>query len=60
MDELVATIDALPRRTLLRANGPLYRQLADILREPIAQRHLSGRRRTAEGSRPSPSISASA
>ena len=33
MNELA--IDILPRRTLLRAQGPLYRQLADILREPI-------------------------
>lgn len=33
MNELA--IDILPKRTLLRANGPLYRQLADILREPI-------------------------
>jgi GntR family transcriptional regulator len=36
MDELAASIELLPRRALLRVNGPLYRQLADILREPIA------------------------
>ena len=37
MDDLLPTlIDALPNRPLVRAKGPLYRQLADILREPIA------------------------
>jgi GntR family transcriptional regulator len=36
MDELISNLEALPRRTLSRANGPLYRQLADVLREPIA------------------------
>src|SRR5688572_20216847 len=36
MDEHVSTIDLLPRRSLARAQGPLYRQLAEILREPIA------------------------
>ena len=36
MDDLSATIDLLPKRVLARAQGPLYRQLADILREPIA------------------------
>ena len=36
MDDLTSRIDLLPRRSLLRSNGPLYRQLADILREPIA------------------------
>ena len=30
-----AAIDTLPKRTLLRTQGPLYRQLADILRAPI-------------------------
>ncbi|TPJ56990.1 GntR family transcriptional regulator [Mesorhizobium sp. B2-7-1] len=35
MDHTVPTIDSLPRRTLGRSNGPLYRQLADILRVPI-------------------------
>jgi len=35
MDDLNATIDLLPKRALARAQGPLYRQLADILREPI-------------------------
>lgn len=37
MDDLAAnTIDLLPTRPLARSHGPLYRQLADILREPIA------------------------
>ena len=36
MDEPVSTIEFLPKRSLARANGPLYRQLADVLREPIA------------------------
>ena len=36
MNELQSTIDLLPKRVLARAQGPLYRQLADILREPIA------------------------
>jgi GntR family transcriptional regulator len=36
MDELAPAINQLPRRALARAHGPLYRQLADILREPIA------------------------
>jgi GntR family transcriptional regulator len=36
MDELAASIELLPKRALLRANGPLYRQLADVLREPIS------------------------
>ena len=36
MNELQSTIDLLPKRLLARAQGPLYRQLADILREPIA------------------------
>lgn len=36
MDQSTPTIDILPRRALGRSNGPLYRQLADILREPIA------------------------
>ncbi len=35
MDDLNSTIDLLPKRALARAQGPLYRQLADILREPI-------------------------
>jgi GntR family transcriptional regulator len=29
------SLDSLPARQLLRNNGPLYRQLADILRSPI-------------------------
>jgi GntR family transcriptional regulator len=36
MDEPLSAIDRLPKRVLARANGPLYRQLADVLREPIA------------------------
>ncbi|MDP1731184.1 MAG: GntR family transcriptional regulator [Devosia sp.] len=36
MDDLTSNIDLLPKRSLARAHGPLYRQLADILREPIA------------------------
>ncbi len=35
MDKTVPAIERLPRRTLQRSNGPLYRQLADLLREPI-------------------------
>ncbi|MDB5523398.1 MAG: transcriptional regulator, GntR family [Rhizobium sp.] len=35
MDDQLPNLDILPRRTLARANGPLYRQLADVLREPI-------------------------
>src|SRR4051795_2794853 len=35
MDYPIPTIHSLPKRTLGRSNGPLYRQLADILREPI-------------------------
>lgn len=36
MDSQEIDIELLPQRLLLRSNGPLYRQLADILREPIA------------------------
>ncbi|HQZ11668.1 MAG TPA: GntR family transcriptional regulator [Devosia sp.] len=37
MDEAVTeTVELLPRRVLARANGPLYRQLADVLRDPIS------------------------
>ena len=36
MDEAVSTVELLPKRALARANGSLYRQLADVLREPIA------------------------
>ena len=35
MDHPVSSIDFLPKRVLNRAGGPLYRQLADMLREPI-------------------------
>lgn len=35
MDHPVDALDLLPRRVLARSQGPLYRQLADILREPI-------------------------
>lgn len=34
-------LDLFPRRTLAREGGPLYRQLADILRRPIADGALS-------------------
>jgi GntR family transcriptional regulator len=36
MDSPVSDIGFLPKRLLVRANGPLYRQVADVLREPIA------------------------
>jgi GntR family transcriptional regulator len=36
MNELAPNVDLLPDRQLARSQGPLYRQLADILREPIA------------------------
>lgn len=36
MDHPVSAIDALPKRTLARANGPLYRQVAEMLRKPIS------------------------
>jgi len=36
VDSLVSSLDLLPERALVRANGPLYRQLAELLREPIA------------------------
>jgi GntR family transcriptional regulator len=36
MDNLDTGIELFSKRALGRANGPLYRQLADILREPIA------------------------
>eukprot|EP01035_Chromulina_nebulosa_P014246 gene14246-18868_t len=35
MDDQPSHLDALPRRALQRANGPLYRQLAEIIRGPI-------------------------
>ena len=35
MTELPASLDPLPTRQLLREDGPLYRQLAAILRAPI-------------------------
>lgn len=35
MNEMASTIDLLPKRTLARSNGALYRQLAEVLREPI-------------------------
>jgi GntR family transcriptional regulator len=35
VDSLISNLDLLPSRTLQRVNGPLYRQLADMLREPI-------------------------
>ncbi len=36
MDSEENDISLLPQRALVRSNGPLYRQLAGILREPIA------------------------
>jgi GntR family transcriptional regulator len=36
MDQPISVIGLLPKRALARANGPLYRQVADMLREPIA------------------------
>jgi GntR family transcriptional regulator len=36
LDSPISNLDLLPNRPLLRANGPLYRQLAELLREPIA------------------------
>jgi GntR family transcriptional regulator len=36
MDDYVSILDLLPNRRLTRANGPLYRQLADVLREALA------------------------
>lgn len=36
MIEKTSDVYLLPQRPLLRANGPLYRQLADVLRDPIA------------------------
>lgn len=35
MDTPISNLDLLQDRPLLRARGPLYRQLADVLREPI-------------------------
>jgi GntR family transcriptional regulator len=35
MDTLISNLELLPSRALRRTNGPLYRQLADLLREPI-------------------------
>lgn len=35
MNQHVANLGLLPKRVLGRANGPLYRQLADVLRKPI-------------------------
>jgi GntR family transcriptional regulator len=36
MNDSTASLDRLPARQLIRTHGPLYRQLADILRAPIA------------------------
>lgn len=36
-----AALELLPQRSLIRSNGPLYRQLADILREPITSGAIS-------------------
>ncbi len=35
MQHALPTLDQLPARSLARADGPLYRQLADLLRAPI-------------------------
>ena len=35
MDDAISNLELLPRRTLARSNGPLYRQLADVIRDPI-------------------------
>jgi GntR family transcriptional regulator len=35
LDSPISNLDLLPSRSLMRANGPLYRQLADMLREAI-------------------------
>ncbi|MEQ1951178.1 GntR family transcriptional regulator [Mesorhizobium sp. CN2-181] len=37
MRESNSLLELFPRRTLVREGGPLYRQLADILRRPIAE-----------------------
>ena len=36
VDRQISNFEVLPIRALVRSNGPLYRQLADALREPIA------------------------
>lgn len=36
MDTAISNLELLPPRALTRSKGPLYRQLADMLREPIA------------------------
>ncbi|WP_225027550.1 GntR family transcriptional regulator [Xinfangfangia pollutisoli] len=40
MVETSAPIDLFPRRTLSRADGPLYKQLADLIRDMIATGRL--------------------
>jgi GntR family transcriptional regulator len=35
MDDTISSLELLPRRALARSNGPLYRQLADVIRDPI-------------------------
>lgn len=35
MDSALSSLELLPNRALVRAKGPLYRQLAEMLREPI-------------------------
>lgn len=40
MNELTSTINLFPWRSLTRSGGPLYIQLADILRQPIASGDL--------------------
>jgi GntR family transcriptional regulator len=41
MRELNSLLELFPKRTLAREGGPLYRQLADILRRPIAEGALA-------------------
>jgi GntR family transcriptional regulator len=40
MNQHIANLGMLPKRALGRANGPLYRQLAGILRGPISDGHF--------------------
>ena len=41
MDELTTEIDLFPRRQLARKNGPLYQQVADLIRDLINRGTLS-------------------
>ena len=51
MNDSTASLDRLPARQLMRTNGPLYRQLADILRTPIADGSFPVGASLPEGSR---------